>query len=218
MIRVVVADDHHLVRQGIRALLEKAGDFQVVGEAEDGLQALQLTEKLKPDVLVTDLAMPNLNGTQLTERVQALKGPTRVVILSVYSDEMMVRQALQAGAKGYLLKRSVADELLLAVRAASRGDTFLSSSIADIVMNSYLHPAPAGGETDDRLSQVSAREREIWQMIAEGQTSLQIAETLHISLKTVGKHRTSLMSKLNAHDVTALVRLAIKYGLISLDD
>ncbi|MEW6489807.1 MAG: response regulator transcription factor, partial [Thermodesulfobacteriota bacterium] len=135
MIRVIVADDHHLVRQGICALLEKAPDMEVVGQADDGMAALELVRRTPPDILVVDLAMPRMNGIQTIERVQALGGRTRVVVLSMYSDETLVRQALRMGAAGYLLKRSVTEELLLAIRAAARGETYLSPSVSRVLLD-----------------------------------------------------------------------------------
>ncbi|MDH4137269.1 MAG: response regulator transcription factor, partial [Anaerolineae bacterium] len=138
MIRVIVADDHHLVRQGIRALLEKADDIEVVGEAADGQEAVELVERLTPDVLVMDMAMPRLNGSQAVGRVRALGVATQVVILSMYSDETLVRQALRNGARGYLLKRSVTEELLLAVRAASRSEIYLSPAVSRFVVADFL--------------------------------------------------------------------------------
>jgi len=216
MIRVIVADDHHLVRQGIRALLEKADDIEVVGEAADGQEALHLVARLSPAVLVMDIAMPRLNGSETAARVRALGVGTQVVILSMYSDETLVRQALRNGARGYLLKSSVTEELLLAVRAASRGEIYLSPAISGFVLDGLLTPQADSGKLSP-IDQLTSREREVFQLIAEGNTNNQIAEILNVSEKTVEKHRASLMAKLDVHDVTALVRLAIKHGLIFLD-
>lgn len=216
MIRVIVADDHHLVRQGTRALLEKAADIQVVGEAADGQEALLLVERLNPEVLVMDIAMPRLNGSEAAARVRTLGVGTQVVILSMYSDETLVRQALRNGARGYLLKSSVTEELLLAVRAASRGEIYLSPAISGFVLDEFLTTRSDPGKLSP-IDQLTPREREVFQLIAEGNTNNQIAEILNVSEKTVEKHRASLMAKLDVHDVTALVRLAIKHGLIFLD-
>jgi DNA-binding NarL/FixJ family response regulator len=216
MIRVVIADDHHLVRQGIRALLEKAGDIEVVGEAADGQEALEIVERLLPDVLVLDIAMPHLNGVEAVGRLGGLKVKTRALILSMYADDALVRQALRSGAKGYLLKRAVSDELLMAVRAVSRGDTFLSPEVAGPVV-SPLVDAPLRLADLSPLDQLTSREREVLQLIAEGHTNRAIATHLHLSEKTVEKHRGHLMAKLNTHDTAGLVRLAIKHGLVSLD-
>lgn len=217
MIRVLIAEDHHLVRQGIRALLEKAPDIQVVGEAQDGQDAVERAERLKPDVIVMDLAMPRLNGTQATEYISLKNLPSRVILLSMYSDQTLVRQALQSGAKGYLLKRSVAEELLLAVHAAYRGETFLSSAISGALITNLLDESqkPQKGNPLDRLS---IREKQVLKLIAEGKTNNAIAQIMQISVKTVEKHRSSLMSKLDIHDTAGLVRFAIKHHLIFVDE
>ena len=215
-IRVIVTDDHHLVRQGIRALLEKADDIEVVGEAADGQEAIDLVKRLAPDVLVMDIAMPRLDGNQATGRVRALGVATRVVILSMYSDETLVRQALRSGARGYLLKRSVAEELLLAVRAASRGEIYLSPTISGSILAEFLTPQ-TDADACSPLERLTPREREVLQLVSEGHTNSAIAKLLTVSVKTVEKHRANLMSKLNVHDLAALMRVAIKHGLILLD-
>lgn len=217
MIRVVVADDHHLVRQGIRALLEKASDIQVVGEAEDGQQALDLIERLAPDVLLVDVAMPRMDGMQAIERVRLAHAATRTIILSMYSDEALVRQALRSGASGYVLKRSVVEELLLAVRAASRGDIYLSPAVARYFVADLL-AAPDGTGVLSSFDRLTPREREVLQLVAEGNTNIGIGRILQIGVKTVEKHRSSLMAKLDVHDLAGLMRVAIKRGLVFLDE
>ncbi|HEX7588388.1 MAG TPA: response regulator transcription factor [Anaerolineae bacterium] len=216
MIRILIAEDHHLVRQGIRALLEKSNDIQVVGEAQDGQEAVELAAQLKPDVVIMDLSMPRLNGTQATEQIRAAHLPSQVVMLSMYSDETLVRQALRSGAKGYLLKRSVAEELLLAVRAAARGETFLSSSISGSILASALAQS-SGSQDQSPFERLSAREKQVLKLVAEGNTNNAIAQEMEISVKTVEKHRTNLMTKLDVHDTAGLVRLALKHGLIFVD-
>jgi len=216
MIRVVIADDHHLVRQGIRALLEKAGDIEVVGEAADGQEALDLVERLLPDVLVLDIAMPHLNGVEAVGRLRDLKVKTRALVLSMYADDALVRQALRNGAKGYLLKRAVSDELLLAVRAVGRGETFLSPEVAGPVVSALVAAPPRSADLGP-LDQLTSREREVLQLIAEGHTNRAIAGHLHLSEKTVEKHRGHLMAKLHVHETAGLVRFALKHGLVSLD-
>ena len=217
MVRVIVADDHHLVRQGIRMLLERADDIEVIGEAEDGLEAVELAERLTPDVLVMDISMPRLNGTQATERIRALHLATQVVILSMHADETIVRQALRRGARGYVLKRAVGEELLLAVRAASQGDTYLSPPIAHSILDEFLTYSDESEESS-AFERLTPREREVLQLLAEGRVNRTIAQELVISIKTVEKHRASLIAKLKIPDLAGLVRVAIKHGLVSVDD
>jgi DNA-binding NarL/FixJ family response regulator len=214
--RIVIADDHHLVRQAIRVLLEKQHDIQVVGEAADGQEAVELVERLLPDVLVIDIAMPRLNGIEAIRRIHRLGVKTRIVVLSMYFDETLVRHAVRNGAKGYLLKRSVTEELLLAVRAASRGETYLTPEVSQLILSDLPTPG-SGSEKPEPFGRLTAREREVLQLIAEGNTNNSIAEQLQISEKTVEKHRSSLMFKLNVHDVASLVRIAIQHKLIFLE-
>jgi DNA-binding NarL/FixJ family response regulator len=217
MIRVILADDHHLVRQGIRSLLEKTGDIQILAEAENGQEAVKLAERLVPDVLVMDIAMPRLNGIQAAEQIRSLGLVTQVVILSMYSDETVVRHALRVGVRGYLLKRSVVEELLLAIRAAMRGEIYLSPAVSQMMMTDFL-AGQSAAEAASPFDQLSVREREALKLVAEGATNKAIAEVMQISIKTVEKHRTNLMTKLNVHDLAGLIRIAIKHGLISLDE
>jgi DNA-binding NarL/FixJ family response regulator len=216
MIRVVIADDHHLVRQGIRALLEKGGDVQVVGEAADGQEALELVQRLLPGVLVLDIGMPRLSGMEVIGRLQALRLKTRVLVLSMYSDETLVRQALRRGATGYLLKQAFSEELHSAVRAVDRGEVFLSPELTTPLLARLLE-APASAEEQGPLARLTPREREVLQLIAEGQTNARIAKLLRLSEKTVEKHRGNLMAALDLHDTAALVRFAVKHGLVRLD-
>ena len=216
MIRVLIAEDHLMVRAGIRALLEKAGDIHVMAEASNGQEAIELTEALKPDVLIMDIMMPRMNGIQAAENLRELKLPTRILLLSMYSDEGFVHQALQYDVKGYVLKSSVSDELLWAVRAVASGKTYLSSPISEIVVESAIHPHSVVQEGDP-LSMLSPREKEVLQLIAEGHTSAEIGRLLFISEKTVEKHRTKLMEKLSVRNLAGLVRLAVKYHLVDRD-
>ena len=217
MIHVVLADDHHLVRQGIRALLAQAGDIEVVGEAEDGPAAIELAQRLAPDVLVMDIGMPRMSGVEAIAQIRSLRLPTQMLILSMYSDEILVRQALRNGARGYLLKRSVVEELLLAVRAVHRSETYLSPQISSAILADFL--ARRGGTVETSLfDRLSPRERQVLQLVAEGRTNNEIAETLRIAVKTVEKHRASLMAKLKVQDLAGLLRKAMRHGLIVFDE
>jgi len=218
MIRVLIAEDHLMVRAGIRALLEKAGDIHVLGEASHGQEAVELTEKLKPDVLVMDIMMPRMNGIQAAENIRKLRNtpPTQILLLSMYSDKGLIYQALQTGVKGYVLKSSVSDELLNAVRAVAGGNTYLSESVSEIAVETKANPRVIITEQDPFLN-LSPREKEILQLIAEEHTSREIADLLVISEKTVEKHRASMMEKLNVRNLAGLVRLAIKYRLVDGD-
>jgi DNA-binding NarL/FixJ family response regulator len=215
MIRAIIAEDHNLVRQGLRALLEASNEVEVVGEAATGADAVYLTEKLKPDVVVMDLSMPRMDGAQAAERIVALDLPTQVVIVSMYDDASLIHQLLRRGIKGYLLKDAVTEELLLAIRSASQGKMYLSPSISESVMSLMFSPPQAlAGEGGELLT---PREREVLQLVAEGHTNTSIAEILSISVKTVEKHRANMMLKLGVNEVAGLIRTAIKQGLIFID-
>ena len=215
MIRILIAEDHLMVRAGLRALLEKAGDIHVIGEASNGQEAIEMTEALKPDVLIMDIMMPRMNGIQAAENIREMKLPTYILLLSMYSDEGFVQQALQYGVKGYVLKSSVSDELLQAVRAVAAGKAYFSSPISEIVQSAVnSHSASQEG---DSFSTLSPREKEILQLIAEEHTSAEIANMLFITEKTVEKHRTKLMEKLNVRNLAGLVRMAVKYHLVDKD-
>lgn len=215
MIRVVVAEDHNLVRQGIRALLEQSGEVQVVGEAATGEEAVRETQRCKPDVVVMDLAMPRLDGAQATERILDLHLPTQIIILSMHSDTTMIQQLLRRGVKGYLLKDAVTEELMLAIRSVSQGKIYLSPTISDSVMTLLLEPPDLTADKSADL--LTPREREVLQLVAEGHTNNSIASTLNISVKTVEKHRANVMNKLEVNDLASLMREGIKQGLILLD-
>lgn len=216
MINIVIADDHPLVRQGIRSLFEKASDIQIVGEAADGQEAVEMVQRLLPDVVVMDVVMPRLNGTQALEKIRALGLPTQVVILSMYSDETLIYQVLRRGARGYVLKNSVSEELLMAVRAAARNEIFLTPAVSGVILPDLLVNRQVPKE-QAAFEALSPREREVLQLIAEGNTNSKIAEKLFISEKTVEKHRASLMSKLDVHEIVGLFRIAVKHHLISMD-
>jgi DNA-binding NarL/FixJ family response regulator len=214
MIRILIAEDHLMVRAGLRALLERAS-YDVIGEASNGLEAVNLVSSLKPDILLMDIMMPRLNGIQTAERIRDLKLSVQIILLSMHADEGLVRQALQSGVKGYVLKTSTSDELLLAVQAASRGEIYLSTSISSILTDNAAQWKT--GVPDKPLDTLSPREKEILQLIAEAHTSAKIAELLFISEKTVEKYRSSMMKKLKIHNLAGLVRFAVKSGLVDLD-
>lgn len=217
MIRIVIAEDHNVVRQGIRALLEQSGEVQVLAEASNGEEACRMVEAHKPDVVIMDLAMPRLDGAQAAERILAMKGGrTQVIILSMHADTTMVQQLLRRGVKGYLLKDAVGEELLLAVRSVSQGRMFLSPTISDSVMAMLFDPPDSSVETTADL--LTPREREVLQLVAEGNTNNAIADILSISVKTVEKHRANVMSKLGVNDLASLIRESIKQGLVLLDE
>ena len=216
MIRILIAEDHLLVRAGIRALLEKAGDIHILGEASNGQEAVEMTRELKPDVLIMDIMMPRLNGIQAAEQIQVLKLSTNILILSMYSDAGFIHRAMQCGVKGYVLKSSVSDELIEAVRAVAGGQTFLSGPISEMIEEGAVRSHPPG-EKDDPFAALSPREKEILQLIAEEYTSTEIGKMLFISDKTVEKHRVRLMKKLNVRNLAGLVRIAIKYRLVDLE-
>ena len=213
IIKIMIVEDHLMVRAGLRALLEQAGGIEVVGEASNGQEAIQLAQKLNPDVLVMDIRMPLMNGIQAAERMRDLKLGARIVLLSMYSDAGLIQQALKSGAKGYVLKSSASEELIWAVQAAYRGETFLSEPVSSIASDKTIQSHKDDGAADP-FDTLSPREKEILQLIAEEHTSSEIAEQLSISEKTVEKHRAHLMEKLGVRNLAGLTRLAVKYGLV----
>jgi DNA-binding NarL/FixJ family response regulator len=213
-IRVLLADDHMIVREGLRALLEAEGDVEVVGEAQTGRQAVQLTRRLRPDVVVMDIAMPLLNGLEATRRIVKAVPTTRVLILSAHSDDEYIRQVILLGAAGYLIKQTSADLLSKAIREVEKGNTFFSPSIANRLQSLSLESPDGCGVLRRKKAGLSSREVEVLQLIAEGKANKQVAAELGISIKTVEKHRQHLMSKLDLHDTAGLTRYAIAAGII----
>lgn len=213
-VRVVLCEDHTLVRAGISALLSSFRDVEVAGEAGDGREGIALVKKQKPDVVLMDIAMPGLNGLQATARLTKDYPTVKVIVLSMYSNEEYVLQALRAGASGYLLKESATAELRLALDTVARGETYLSPSISKTVIDDYLGRVEASKNPLDKLT---PRQREILQLIVEGNSTRKIAEILHVSAKTVETHRAQLQERLGIFDVPGLVRFAIRVGMISPD-
>jgi DNA-binding NarL/FixJ family response regulator len=212
-IRVLLADDHKLVRAGIRSLLERVPELEVVAEASDGKEALQLVERHQPQVVLMDLSMPELNGLEATRHLTKVFPDVRVIILSIYSDEEHVYQSLRAGAAGYLMKGAATDELELAVRSVARGETYLSPPVSKPVIMEYIRRTNIGLNPREGLS---PRQTQILKLIAEGETTKQVALHLAISVKTVETHRSALMKRIGVRDVAGLVRYAVKVGLVDL--
>ncbi len=212
--RILLADDHTVMRSGLRLVLEKQADFQVVGEAEDGRRAVELAEKLNPDVVVIDVAMPNLNGIEATRQILARNPRIAAVVLSMHSDETYVIRALKSGARGYLLKDSAEADLIRAIRAVCEGKSFFSPTISRTLLEDYVRQMHEKG-VEDSYDLLTARERQILQLIAEGKANKEIAAMLSLSVYTVETHRTHILQKLNLHTVPELILYAVRKGLIS---
>jgi DNA-binding NarL/FixJ family response regulator len=213
-IRVLLADDHTVVRQGLKALLEAEPDITVVGEASTGREAVNLTRKLLPEVVVMDIAMPNLNGLEATRQIAKEIPQTKLLVLSSYNDDEYVHQVTEAGAMGYLLKQTAATDLIKAVREARRGNAFFSPAISKRLVERYREAFLNGVPVKKRNDLLTSRESEVLQLIAEGKPNKQIAAELCISIKTVEKHRQQVMNKLHIHDVAGLTRYAISKGIV----
>lgn len=213
-LRIVLADDHKIVRDGLRNLLEKDPEIVVVGEAEDGREALQLAKKLSPDIVIMDIAMPDLNGIEATRQILAEVQRIKIVALSMHSDKRYVSEMLKAGAAGYLLKDCAFEELITAIRTVARGKIYLSPGIAGVVLEDYIRTGSAADASV--FSLLSDREREVLQLMAEGRTTKEVAAQLHVSVKTIETHRTHIMAKLDIHSIAALTKYAIREGLTSL--
>lgn len=214
MIRIVIADDHTIMRSGLRAVLERYSDMQVVGEAGDGRQAVQSVEQFHPDVIVMDVAMPNLNGIEAARQISTKNPDISVVVLSMHSDESYVLRALKAGARGYLLKDSAENDLITAIRAVSQGKAFFSPAISRMLVDDYMRQLQQRG-VEDSYELLTPREREILQLLAEGKSNKDIARLLDLSLYTVETHRSNIMEKLNLHGIPELILYAIRKGVIA---
>jgi len=214
-IRILLADDHRIMREGLRSVLEKEPDMEVVAEAKDGRMTVKLAEKLSPDVILMDITMPDLNGMDATREILSMVSDVKVVALSMHSDEQFVAGMLNAGASGYLLKDCAFEELCRAIRAVVANETYLSPGIAGIVVKEYRRGL---SRTEFSLSPgLTAREREVLQLVTEGKSSKEIASLLHVSVRTVESHRHQIMDKLDIHTIAKLTKYAIRKGITSLE-
>jgi two-component system response regulator NreC len=213
-VRIVLADDHTVMRNGLRLLLERQPHLQVVGEAADGRQAVALSESANPDVVIMDIGMPNLNGIEAARQIVNRSPRTAIAILSMHSDESYVIRALKAGARAYLLKDSAEADLLAAVRALTEGKSFFSPAISKILVEDYMRQLENRG-AEDTYELLTNREREILQLLAEGRTNKEVANMLNLSLYTVETHRTHILQKLNLHSVPELILYAVRKGIIA---
>ena len=213
-IAVLLVEDHTIVRQGLRLLIEAAGDIEIVGEAKTGREAVRMTRELRPQVIVMDIAMPLMNGLEATRQILKAFPDAKILILSAHSDAEYVEQVVKAGARGYLIKQSSGDVLARAVRDLHKGQTFFTPSIAKRLREDYQKAADGSGLQKKRTTELTSREGELLQLIAEGHVNKQIASELGISIKTVEKHRQHLMEKLDIHDIAGLTRFAIGAGII----
>ncbi|NLM36700.1 MAG: response regulator transcription factor [Firmicutes bacterium] len=212
MIRVVIAEDHHIVREGLRIMLERTGEIAIVGEADDGEKALQLIERLRPDVALIDIVMPVFNGNQLLVKLKELDLPTIPIVLSMNSEPEVVREALKNGARGYLLKSSIFQELMIAIRACLNNETYLSPAISQLLVEDYIT------EKENPSRSLTPREVELLQLIAKGYKNREIAERMMIALKTVENHRANIMKKLDVANTAELIVTAVKEGIVKLDE
>lgn len=213
MITIVLAEDHQIVREALRLLLETQADFQVLAETGDGLEAQQLMEKHKPDVLITDMMMPGLSGLEVARATKRISPAAKVIVLSMHDAESYVVEALQAGVAGYVLKKSSSQELIFAIRQALKGNLFLSPSLNERAINAYMQRAQ-DSRADDPYDALTPREREVFQLAAEGSSNPQIGGRLSLSARTVEMHRANLMKKLSLKSQTELVKYAVKRGMV----
>jgi two-component system, NarL family, response regulator NreC len=206
-IRIVLADDHVLVRQSLKSLLEREG-YQVVGEASDGQEAVSQVQLLQPDLIVMDISMPTLNGLNAAKEMGRSFPKTKAILLTQHDESQYVREALEAGVKGYVLKNQVANDLLLAIQQVSRGQVYLSPGVSSAVLEAYQ------SKSEKSNNPLTLRERQVLQLIAEGKSTKDVASLLHISVKTAESHRTRLMQKLDIHETASLVRYAVRHGIV----
>jgi two-component system response regulator NreC len=215
-VRLLVADDHKIFRQGIKKLLEEEADLQVVGEAADGREAVKKATELKPDLVLMDIAMANLNGLEATRQIKKVLPETKIIMVTMHKNEEYILQSFQAGASGFILKEGAVEELVHAIRSIHQDKSFLSPTISKTLIDAYLRKMETG-KTETPFDLLTDREREVLQLIAEGYTNREVAKALFISVKTVEAHRAHIMQKLNIHDVAKLVKYAIQKGLVDLN-
>ena len=215
-IRIMLVDDHTIVRQGLARLLEDQQDFKIVGEAVNGQLAIEKATNLRPDIIIMDIAMPRMNGIEAAKRIRKLLPATKIVILSMYSHEHYIHELLECGVSGYLLKDAGGRDIIKAIRAAMKNETFLSPSISKKVVEAYLSPTK-GSSKAELYKQLSDREREVFQLIAEGHPTRQIAEMLSVSVSTIKSHKAKIMEKLGTESSIKLIHFAIQLGLVDPD-
>ncbi len=214
--RIVIADDHAILRDGVKALLKMYSDLEVVGEAADGQEAIEKARELKPDVVLMDIAMPGLGGLEATLEIKKICPDTRILVLTQYDNKEYLMRFLKAGAAGYVIKKAVGEELVAAIRTVKSGERFLHPSMATQLIDEYLHPTEATNEEGNHYEKLSDREKEVLKLVAEGSTSQQVADALGLSVKTVMVHRSNIMEKLGIHNRTELIKYAIRKGLIQV--
>jgi len=216
MLRILIADDHDVARRGIRALLENHAGWQVCGEAKDGRETVEMASALRPDLILLDIGMPNLNGLEATRQILANSPNALILILTMHDTDQVVREVLRAGARGFLLKSDAGRDLIAAVEALQQRRTFFTTKVSQMVLNGFLNRTPSDIDQDGDASLLTSREREVIQLLAEGKTSKEVAVTLNLSVKTAETHRTNLMRKLDLHSVADLTRYAVRNGIVQV--
>jgi DNA-binding NarL/FixJ family response regulator len=214
VLKVLIADDHEIVRQGLRSMLEAQRDCQVVGEAGDGRQAVTLTKELNPDVVILDIGMPTLNGLEATRQILKMRPQTKVLILTMHESDSVIREVLDAGARGYILKTDAGRDLVTAVDSLRRNKTFFTSRVSQMILDGFLKGDPRPQDSESGAVRLTPRQREIVQLLAEGKSSKEVAVALDLSVKTAETHRANIMRKLDCHSVSEVVRYAIRNKII----
>jgi DNA-binding NarL/FixJ family response regulator len=214
MLRLLLADDHEIVRKGLRSVLEALRDCEVVGEAADGRQAVAFTKELNPDIVILDISMPLLNGLEATRQILKIRPQTKILILTMHESDPLIRDVLDAGARGYILKTDAGRDLVSAVESLRRNKTFFTSRVAQMILDGFLKGEPHSLQADRATTRLTPRQREIVQLLAEGKSSKEVAVALDLSVKTAETHRANIMRKLDCHSVSEVVRYAIRNKII----